>query len=332
MTLISVIVPVFNAQDHLDRCLNSIISQSYKNLEIILINDGSTDESGKICEDYKNKDKRIKVIHTKNRGQSSARNIGIDSSSGEYLAFVDSDDWIVSDIYEYCLKLAEKYNSEIVDFKVKFTNGENFSINNYPYEIKKLSGKEILRHYLYMGQVDKAPFSPCRKLFKSCLFNNIRFPEGKINEDITTNYKVLLKCNKMISSDKIGYFYFQNNNSTTRNGFKMRDFHLLDACEELVSLTREESYMDIKYLAKVKYARSYFSLLSKIAYYGFEESEIEKRKIIIELTKNLRKEYFLLITSPMSINRKLMLTALSININLLSVPLSIYKKTIKKNL
>lgn len=331
MKKISVIIPVYNAEEYLHRCVDSIIVQSYKHLEIILVNDGSIDSSGEICEQYKMQDDRIKVIHKNNGGQSSARNLGIQEASGDYVAFVDSDDWIAEDIYEHCINLIETRHYDVVDFKVVFDNGEAREwVQKNSYNTRQLEGKEILRDYLFRGQTEKAPFSPCRKLYKRSLFETIRFPEGKVNEDIATNYKILMNCNRIIVTNKIGYYYFQNSKSTTRDGLKKRDFDLLDACEELLMLTQNESYKDIKYLARVKYARSYFSLLAKVAFYGFEDEKINQKKVIGELTEKLRQNYFLLMKSPMPFNRKLMVTALCLNIRFLSVPLKIYKRLIKE--
>lgn len=327
MIKISVIVPVYNVEKYLYRCIESILNQTYKNLEIILIDDGSPDKCGEICDSYAQKDDRIKVIHKKNGGLSSARNAGLEMATGDYFSFVDSDDWIEKDIYEHCIDLIENKNCQIVDFECLFTNVTLKKENpnkNFNYEV--IEGKEILRDYLLRGQNQKAPFTVWRKLYKRDLFNVIRFPEGKINEDIATNYRVLMSCKRLIHTDKVGYYYFQDNQSYTRNGLMKRDFDLLDACEELKRLCQNEEYRDIKYLVKVKSARSYFSLLAKIAFYGIRDDELNKKEVIKNLTKELRANYFLLMGSPMPFDRKLMVTAICINLNLLKVPLSIYRK------
>lgn len=327
MEKISVIVPVYNTEKYLSRCVESILLQTYKNLEIILVDDGSTDKSGEICENYRAKDERIVVIHKKNGGQADARNAGLEVVTGDYIAFVDSDDWLEKDIYEYCINLFKVTNCDIVDYQCVFSDGKSPTktyIKGYKIEI--IEGKEILRDYLYRGQTEKAPFSVCRKLYKRSLFEKIRFPEGKVNEDIVTNFRVLMKCNRIVHTNKIGYYYFQGGISTSRGGLKKKDFDLINASEELVSLTENEYYKDIKYLAKVKLARSYFSLLAKIAFYGIDEEDLEKKEIIKCLTEKLRENYSLLIKSPMPLNRKIMVTALCINFSFLSLPLKVYKK------
>ncbi|WP_312562801.1 glycosyltransferase [Anaerospora sp.] len=329
MATISVIVPIYNDEEYLHRCVHSILSQTYKELEIILIDDGSTDDSGAICDWYKKQDERIMVIHKENGGLSSARNAGLEIARGDYISFIDSDDWIVDDIYEYCINLIKVTNCDVVDFQCKFTKGESIPFDsNQTYITEVIEGKEILRDYLFRGQTDSSPFTIWRKFYKYELFNKVRFPDGKINEDIATNYELLMHCNKLVRTDKIGYYYFQGSTSLTRNGLKKRDFDLLDACENLRQLSQNEGYPDIKYLVRVKFARSYFSLLAKIALYGIVDDDLNQKDIVRDLTKRLRKSFFLLIGSPMPFNRKIMIAALCINIRCLSVPLHIYKKVL----
>lgn len=327
MGKISVIVPIYNTEKYLQRCVDSILKQTYQNLEVILVNDGSTDGSSDICEWYRKKDERVKVIHKENGGQSSARNVGLEIARGDYITFVDSDDWLVKDIYEHCIDIIKSQNCDVVDFQCVYTSGEEkyFSIKEKDEIIKVIEGKEILRDYLLRGQTDKTPFSVCTKLYKKNLFEKVRFPEGKINEDIVTNYKILMNCKRLIRTEKIGYYYFQNSSSTTRNALRKRDFNLIDASNELISLTKDEDYKDLKYLAEVKLARSYFSLLARIAFYGIDDKDLNYKKVVKDLTRKLRQSYFLLMGSPIPLNRKIMISAVCINIKLLSIPLAIYK-------
>jgi glycosyltransferase involved in cell wall biosynthesis len=330
MKTLSVIVPVYNTEDYLTRCIDSIINQTYTKLEIILVNDGSSDTSGSMCHDFAKKDDRIIVIDKENGGQSSARNVGISKVTGEYITFVDSDDWIVNDIYEYCISLVEENNCDAIDFEVEYSYGDKVNEVNPNSSYTIIEGKAILRDYLFCGQKNKAPFSPCRKIYRRSIFNEVLFPEGKINEDIATNYRALIKANSLIKTDKIGYYYYQDSSSTTRNGLRFKDFDLIDACNDLIMLTENEEYQDIKYLAQVKLARSYFSLLAKVAFYGIEDKELDRKEIICSLTKKLRRNYWFLLGSPMPLNRKLMVTMLCINIKLLSIPLKLYKRITRK--
>lgn len=229
------------------------------------MDDGSTDTSSCICDDYEKKCNAVKVIHKKNRGLSSARNAGIKQASGNYIGFVDSDDWVSTDIYRKCINMMQKYKCDIVDFKVEFSSEkaqpENKKVKEPALPVR---GSDIIYDYLYRGQTDKAPFSVCRKLYKRRLFDGISFPEGKINEDIVTNYKVLENADLLLHLNEVGYYYFQENEkSITSGALKKKDFDLLDASHELCTMSEKYEDERILKLAKIKLARSYFSLLAK---------------------------------------------------------------------
>jgi len=296
MYLISVIVPVYNTEKYLTRCVTSILSQSYKNIELILVDDGSTDNSGDICENFKKIDSRVKVIHKKNGGQSSARNIGLDTATGNIISFVDSDDWLVQGIYEHCINLFNRFKADVVDFDVVFTFNENEKrVNNKYPKIEVIKDENILYDYLKRGQTEKTPFSVCRKLYVANLFLGIRFPEGKIYEDIATNFKLLMNAKILIHTSYTGYCYRQQGISTTRQGFRIKDFDLIDAANNILIESKRLNNEKINYFANVKLARSYFSLLSKIALYGFNDDNIDKNDTIKHFTKELRKKFSFLI-------------------------------------
>lgn len=329
---ISVIVPVYNVESYLYRCVRSIINQTYENLEIILINDGSTDKSGKLCEEIAQTDERIKVVHKKNGGLSSARNTGLDIATGEYVAFVDSDDWISNNIYKRCIETFENYQCDIVDFKVTFTDGKSKTKEHKDKHIAQdinVNGNEILYDYLYRGQTEKCPFSVWRKVYKRILFAGIRFPEGKVNEDIATNFKILMKTNCLVHISDIGYFYFQGNNgSITAGKLRKKDFDLIDASKELCFLSQPMANRRIKELAEVKLARSYFSLLARAATKGV--SDDIKQEDINYLQSNLRKRYGLLMKSPIPFNRKLLISIISIDYRCLALPYLVLRRCVKE--
>ncbi|MDO5157161.1 MAG: glycosyltransferase family 2 protein, partial [Eubacteriales bacterium] len=159
------------------RCVDSIVSQTYKNLEIILIDDGSPDNSGKMCDELAKKDIRIQVIHKKNGGLSSARNAGIQVASGEFITFVDSDDWIDNEIYQKVMETFGKYKCDVVDYKTVFTDGNTIpKLHTSDGKSIIVKNDEILYDYLYRGQTEKCPFSVCRKVYKRNLFEKISFP------------------------------------------------------------------------------------------------------------------------------------------------------------
>lgn len=220
MEKISIIVPVYNTENYLVECVESILNQSYENIELILINDGSADSSGKICDDYSKIDCRVKVMHKTNGGQSSARNCGLDLATGSYIGFVDSDDWIKIDMYEKLMTKAIETNSEVVACNISLMTRKgkfrNYSNSDKDYRFDKVSAmKEIFRN-------EHITFSPCNKLYKKELFNNLRFDKDIILEDKDISYKLIDKCDRVYYINEPLYCYRYNTESTLRGEFTLR--------------------------------------------------------------------------------------------------------------
>jgi glycosyltransferase involved in cell wall biosynthesis len=201
---ISIIVPVHNVEKYLEDCINSILDQSFNNFEIILVNDGSTDRSGNICDFYVQKDKRVRVVHQEYGGVSAARNVGVCISKGDYIGFVDGDDRIDKDMYKKLYTLCSNKNSDIAICKLgRVIDGKIINQDNIEFvkEMDNIEGmRELFRGVLYR-------FSLCNKLFKKSCFENVEFPEGRIHEDLSTTYKFFAKAKKVIYTNYIGYFY-----------------------------------------------------------------------------------------------------------------------------
>ena len=208
--LISIVVPVYNVEDYLEKCIQSILNQSYKNLEIILVDDGSPDNCPKICDKYEKLDSRIKVIHKKNGGLSDARNIGIKNAKGKYISFVDSDDYIKENFIEDMYNLLIKYDADIACSQMKITNKTNDDVVNENKKINIYSSLDAIKETLYQRNIDNSAPS---KLFKKELFDDICFPVGYTFEDLDTVYKVFLKCEKIVVSNYKYYFYYQREDS-----------------------------------------------------------------------------------------------------------------------
>lgn len=324
LPLVSVVVPVYNVERYLYRCVESIRNQTYYNLEIILVDDGSTDTSGILCDKIAMIDDRIKVIHKKNGGLSSARNIGIAASTGIYVGFVDSDDWIAPDMYEYMLWLLKTWNAEVAQINYKKVSQFSMDVGKQNEKIEVLMNKEILQHYMTVSTFTGS-YSVWRCLFQKNILGGLNFREGKINEDIDFKYKVLQKCKIYVESSLMKYFYFQSVGSITTSGLKKRDFDLYDAAEELYQLTQDEEYGTIRFLGEVKKKRTAFSLLSRIAYYGIQDSSINQKYIVKQLTKEHRKNLAILLKAPIPLNRKMVAVLLAIHIKMVEVPLGIAK-------
>lgn len=228
MDLISVIIPVYNVEMYLRECLDSVINQTYRNLEIILVDDGSTDNSGKICDEYAAKDKRIIVIHIKNSGAAIARKIGFLKSHGKYISFIDSDDWIELNMYEYLYDIIQKYDVDIIIYKFFdniFTNTPIATIYNHHlekgiYDLIKIK-QYVYPSLLFSDKYKKSILPPglWDKLFKKELLEkNIMYINGKvtIGEDQLWSLPCLLDANKMYVSEQTLYHYRRVNNSITK--------------------------------------------------------------------------------------------------------------------
>ena len=212
---ISVIVPVYNVEKYIGECIKSIINQDYENIEIILVDDGSNDKSGEICDEYALKDKRVKVIHKENGGVSSARNRGIESSTGEYIAFVDGDDYVTKDYVSYLFSLIKSKNSDVSLSMAYFTDYQNKQNEND--KMRFISGKEaaiqIMSYNILIG-VNNKMFS--RKVF----VNKVRFDEELcMGEGFNFNTDVFQLSNTVSIGNRKIYYYRKNNNESVTTKF-----------------------------------------------------------------------------------------------------------------
>lgn len=203
---ISVIVPVYKVEKYLDQCVKSIINQSYKNLEILLVNDGSPDRCGEICDDYAKIDPRVKVIHKKNGGLSSARNMGLDNATGDFIGFVDSDDWINQNFYELLINTAKKTKSDIVECNfIHVYDRESKSDRKDTREINTYNNIHSLECHFNSKHFYRCVWN---KIYKKHLFDQIRFPVNKLAEDLFVTHELLYLAKKVAHIDYTGYYYF----------------------------------------------------------------------------------------------------------------------------
>ena len=207
--LISVIINVYNAEKYIEKCLESVINQTYKNLEILIINDGSTDNSIKLCKKYK--DKRIKIITTENMGLAASRNVGIDNATGDYLYFVDADDYIKEDAIEYLYDILVKNNADVSTSKCIDIYDYDFTYQDDEENILVSDGYEYLDRILL--SIDRCG-TTWNKLFKKELFDGLRF-EVRIINDMAFMYKIALRCKTFVFSNQIKYYYLRTPGSIT---------------------------------------------------------------------------------------------------------------------
>ncbi len=235
--LISVIVPVYNTEKYLKKCLDSIIYQTYKNLEIILVDDGSTDDSGRICDEYSYKDCRIKVIHKTNGGLSDARNAGIEIMTGSLVTFVDSDDWIDHNMIAYLYSILNEYHADIscASFHKVFEKGVKEKENSVDKKISVYTGTEAIERLMYKRDVDTSAWG---KLYRKQDFDHIRYPKGVIFEDLATTYQIFYDKERIVYSYQKLYYYLQRENSIMYQNFDRRRFDRIKIGEEMIDWTK----------------------------------------------------------------------------------------------
>ena len=239
---ISVIVPVYNVERYLKKCIDSILAQTYQNFELILVDDGSEDNSGMICDSYKEKDNRIQVIHKINGGLSDARNAGIEVACGEYLSFIDSDDWVHPDFLRVLYDNANVYNADIsvVNLHKEYDDGRIEKIEKIKEEL--LSKKDALKNLYDAGIYMNVA---CNKLYKKSLFSDIKYPVGKLHEDGFTTYKLLYKANSVFFSDRDLYSYYQRKESIMNQTFSENRIHEYEVYQERTAFFEHEDMNDL---------------------------------------------------------------------------------------
>lgn len=236
--LVSIIVPIYNVERYLERCVDSLIEQTYQNIEIILVDDGSIDLSGKICDKYAGQFNRIKSYHKPNGGLSDARNYGIEYANGEYLFFVDSDDWLEIETISSMVEEAILNDSDIVCCGIKRVYDDNVWEPFTDKGCELYSQKEALENYLNGNKICTVAWN---KLYKRRLFSELRFPKGKINEDEFTTYKAILASSKIVYIDDYFYCYYKRHDSIMAlNTYKNLD--IVDALGERIEFFIRNNY------------------------------------------------------------------------------------------
>lgn len=282
--LISVIVPVYKVEEYLDRCVDSIINQTYKNLEILLVDDGSPDNCPKMCDDYAKKDKRIKVIHKKNGGLSDARNVGIDNSKGDYLTFIDSDDYVELNYVEFLYNLIVKYDADISMGKqyVRYSNKVINTGSGYLYD--NLSKEEIFEKLMYGEDFDVSAWA---KLYKKELFIDIKYPVNRLFEDSATTYKLMDKANKIVMKSEPIYNYIIRENSITNCIFNVKKMDLITSTIEMTDFIAKK-YKKLKKSCDRRLMYAYLSTYTQ--YIKSKHTNIKIEKELLSYIQSNRKK------------------------------------------
>ncbi|MGN7385517.1 glycosyltransferase family 2 protein [Sporosarcina sp. SAFN-015] len=296
--LVSIIIPIYNVEDYLHRCVNSILDQTYKNLEVILVNDGSPDRCGEICEEYAKLDKRVKVLHKKNGGLSDARNAGIEIAQGEYISFVDSDDWVHKEYIEKLYQLLKTTDSDISVSNFIRTSTENTQGEISKEIIYEYSNNEALEQFLDKFYVQMV--IACGKLYKRKLFEDVRFPVGRIHEDEFTTHKLIHKAKKIILTSAQLLYYWQRNDSIMGSGFNIKNrLHAIDAFRERAEFFEKVGLTD---LSNKTYKELFFIYMDvnkrknlfedKIMKENFNRNFIDFKKKLRNINQNVKFKLF----------------------------------------
>lgn len=302
--LISIIVPVYKVEQYLPRCIVSLLGQTYKNIEIILVDDGSPDGSGAICEEYANKDERIKVIHKRNGGASSARNAGLDVARGKYVCFVDSDDYVSSRFIERLYTLLLENDADIAQCECIRTKEDLVEFDDLNAGADVLDIVQILKH-LHAYDESRDPFVVVwSKIYKRDLFRNIKFTEGMICEDEVIAPKLFYESKKTVIFKEKLYAYFMSDDSVMRSGFSIKRVDILYALAERMEFYLDKQLIEFYKMDLLSYLSIAVSLLPKIT-----DEKIKK-----EIKKNIRKYHYKMLKKDFSLKTKIRYTMYIIGI------------------
>lgn len=325
---VSVIIPVYNVEKYLRRCLDSVVNQTYKNLEIILVNDGSPDDSKEICEEYAAKHDNIQLISQENQGNSGARNTALKYITGEYVMFVDSDDWIELDAIEYCVESMKENNVDIVVTQMVRKKSYIPAKENTNILEKILTQEQYAKQFFKIGS-NKIEYYIWSKLYKREVVNNITFPTGlSIGEDALMTFRYIINSRKIFYSTKVTYNYFYNDDSLTSK-FSGKDFNLEKIWDLVIEDAVNYGNEEYIYYAKINRYRIDFNLLCRIALSeNKEDTDKYKEKIKELLLKVKENKKILLEYLPLS--RKIILRLFLVNYYVGSFSMRSANKILKK--
>ena len=279
---ISIIVPVYNVEAYLERCVESILKQTYSNLEILLVNDGSTDKSGELCDQLALRDQRIRVIHKENGGLSDARNRGIDEASSDLIGFIDSDDYIDKDMYETLYRHLRESNSDLsmcghYDVFHQIPEKQVSEIKTW-----NLSSEEAIKMVM---EAKVLSVTAVNKLYKKELFNHLKFEVGKIAEDAFIMIRLLDQCQKVVATNEKKYYYVHRENSITTQKFSLKFLNVIEAYEQNANIIREH-YPALADVATMRLNWAYFYVLDRLLIDSDFKDKLLEDKLIHYLKPN----------------------------------------------
>ncbi|MBP5364987.1 MAG: glycosyltransferase [Bacteroidales bacterium] len=278
--LVSIVVACYNVEKYVARCIDSLLAQTYKNIEIVLVDDGSVDGTSTICDKYAKEKSNIKVVHQINQGQSVAKNVGVANARGEYLTFVDSDDTVTTTYVDFLYNAMISCNAQvaITSFKLVKDPYDIVELGDYScYRLTTLSPMRAVEQMFYQRMFDTT--APC-KMYRRCLFDNVEFPVGVSYDDLPTIYKVMLKAEKIAFSDYQSYNYLIRNESIEGSAFNMRKYESMNIIVE--QMEKDELLYPIRNAVRCRI----FSFMFRI--YMSMPNTCEQKTILWNKIKSLR--------------------------------------------
>ena len=261
--MITVIVPIYNVELYLRKCIDSITGQSYKNLEIILVDDGSQDKCGLICDEYAEKDSRVRVIHKENGGLSDARNAALDVMKGEYVTFIDSDDYVATEYISYLYDLIKHNDADIAICGYKYIT-EDGKVLNHLVDDDTVMIMDQEKAFFELLKSKYFSNSACSKLFRADCFEGIRYPYGRLYEDVATTYKTFFKSEKIVFGANPLYFYLYRVGSISKQQFSLARMDGIYFAEEMVKDITQK-YPSLCQIGDCRLFDSYLAVLSLIS-------------------------------------------------------------------
>lgn len=282
-SLVSVIVPMFNVESYIRRCLDSLEEQTYRNIEIIVIDDGSEDEGANIAREYSRRDSRFIIISQKNGGQGKARNTGIAAAKGDYITFVDSDDYISHQYIERGMELSAMYDADVVSLDlIKFFDGQIPKCNTgYP-EVISFSGEEAVEDMWYQRHLASSAWG---KIYRKNLLEDIPFPEGVLYEDLGVVYRWLHRAGKVVWTSEKLYYYYQRSNGTMNGEFSIKKLDRIAVSKELLCWA-EKLCPELQDAAEARFFLSNIQVLREIPCDNVYRHEINEIKNNINKYRN----------------------------------------------
>ena len=267
MPKISIIVPIYKVEKYIDRCIKSILNQTFNDFELILVDDGSPDNCSVICDKYEKIDKRIKVIHKKNEGLSAARNSGIEIAQGEYIAFIDSDDFINKNMFKILYENIKKYDADISICKFKYIYPEDYINENCEIVEDKIKVFSNINALEQIYEKDRLQFIVAwNKLYKKTLFEDLRYDKGKCHEDEFIIHKLLYKSDKVVYCLNEMYYYLQRDGSIMKSEFNAKNLDILDALIERMNFFRVNNFKKLEIETLNNYIYFFFDYYLKVKY------------------------------------------------------------------